>query len=318
MPSSARIVHALLRVGPSDAELVARRAGEAGFRVSWLADSQALDAELPDVEVLFVGRVPRVDWSRASKLRLLQVASTGVDPLFNTVEPPAGTWVASTRGAHADAVRDHALALVLSFARELPRLFEQQRHAEWRGLALPAVTGQLLTLVGLGSVGCKLAVAVQALGMRVRAVRRKPRAESGVTEVFAPGQLLEALAGSDYVVLCLPSTRQSRGLMSAAALAALPAHAVLVNVSRGDLVDTAALEAALRSGRLRGAALDVFEEEPLPATSALWSCPRLLVTPHVAGWTPDYLARVLDVLIENLTLFARGLPPRTLVSPDGY
>jgi phosphoglycerate dehydrogenase-like enzyme len=106
--------------------------------------------------------------------------------------------------------------------------------------------------------------------------------------------------------------------MSAAALAALPAHAVLVNVSRGDLVDTAALEAALRSGRLRGAALDVFEEEPLPATSALWSCPRLLVTPHVAGWTPDYLARVLDVLIENLTLFARGLPPRTLVSPDGY
>jgi phosphoglycerate dehydrogenase-like enzyme len=316
--TSAASVHALLKLGPEEAELVARRVGDAGFSLRWLSDERALDAELPDIEVLFVARAPEIDWSRAPKLRLLQVAATGVDPLFTSVDPPPGVWVANTRGAHALAVRDHALALLLAFARDLPRLFEQQRRHEWRGFASPSVAGRVLTLVGLGSVGSALAAPAASLGLHVRAVRRQTRSEAGVAQLFAPAQLVDALAGSDYVVLCVPSTRTTRRLIGAAELAALPAHAVLINVSRGELLDTAALEAALRAGTLRGAALDVFDDEPLPASSSLWTCPGLLITPHVAGWTPDYLERVLDLFVENLRLYARGEPPRTLVSPDGY
>jgi len=307
-----------MKVGHGDAELVARRVGDAGFALRWLLDERALEAELPDVEVLFAARAPAVDWSRARRLRLLQIAATGVDPLFTSVDAPPGVWIANTRGAHALAVRDHALALLLAFARDLPRLFEQQRHGEWRGFASPSVAGQVLTVVGLGSVGSALAAAAASLGLRVRAVRRQARSEPGVAQLFAPAQLLDALVGSDYVALCLPSTRATRGLIGAAELGALAAHAVLINVSRGELVDTAALEGALRAGTLRGAALDVFEDEPLPASSSLWTCPRLLITPHVAGWTPDYLERVLDLFVENLALYARGEPPRTLVSPAGY
>jgi phosphoglycerate dehydrogenase-like enzyme len=313
-----RIVHVRLKLPPSDAELVTRRVADAGFSVHWLADDQALEAALASTEILLVGRVPKLDWSRAVGLRLLQVAGTGVDPLFSTAAPPPSAWVANTRGAHSNAVRDHALALLLAFARDLPRLLEQQRRGEWRPFASPSVAGRVLTLVGLGSVGSGLALAAAALGMVVRAVRKKPILAPGVAELYAPERLSEALAGSDYVVLCVPSTRETRGLIGADALAALPAHAVLINVSRGDLIDTVALERTLRAGTLRGAALDVFEEEPLPPSSSLWSCPRLLVTPHVAGYTPDYLERVLDVFTLNLTLVARGEPPRTLVSPDGY
>jgi len=310
-------VHALWRLGPSERELFVRRVGEAGFEVVWLSNEAQLERELVGIEILLVGRSPRIDWSAAKHLRLLQVAGTGVDPMFCTLDPPPSAWVANTRGAHASAVRDHALALLLAFARDLPILIEQQQRAEWQGFAVESVDGKVLTLVGLGEVGRGLAKAGVALGLKVRAVRRHVRSEPGV-EVYAPEQLVTALTGADYVVLCVPATRETRDLIGVEALGALPRHAVLINVSRGDILDPLALEDALRSGRLRGAALDVFEEEPLPAANPLWSCPGLLITPHVAGWTPDYVARVLDVFVENLALYEQGMPPRTLVSALGY
>jgi phosphoglycerate dehydrogenase-like enzyme len=122
------------------------------------------------------------------------------------------------------------------------------------------------------------------------------------------------LAGADYVVVALPLTSATRHLIDARALEQMPADACLIDVSRGGVVDLQALEVALRAGRLRGAALDVFEEEPLPAESSLWSCPRLLITPHVGGFTPDYLERTLDVFLENVELVKSGKPPRTALA----
>jgi phosphoglycerate dehydrogenase-like enzyme len=171
-------------------------------------------------------------------------------------------------------------------------------------------------VVGFGEIGARVTEAARAFGLRVQVVRRKPGPVAGVDRVVALPELTAVLGAADFVVVCLPLTFATRGALGEHALAALPPHAVLVDVSRGGVVDHGALERALHQGRLEGAALDVFEDEPLPAASSLWTSPRLIITPHVGGFTPDYVERVLDVFIENIGLVVRGLPPRTVISRE--
>ncbi len=171
-------------------------------------------------------------------------------------------------------------------------------------------------MLGFGAIGSRIVDTARTLGLRLRVVCRNPRSIPGVEHVTSPREMPDALAASDYVIVCLPLTRATRHLLDERALASLPPHASLIDVSRGGVLDPVALDAALRSGRLRSAALDVFEEEPLPERSPLWSCPRLLITPHVGGFTPDYLERALDVFLENVELLRSGKPPRTPVSRE--
>lgn len=312
-------VHVALSLNDVDAALVERRLEERGLRVVWAANAAELSVQLPEIRYLLVGRPPRLDWSRATGLELLQVAGTGVDPLFPATGLPLSVHVANTRGVHALAVRDHVLALLLAFARSLPRLLQQQARAQWQPFPVPSVAGHRLCLVGFGSIGQRVARVGKVLGMQVEAVQRTSKnspPHPDRDQRFAPEELPQALHRADYAVICLPLTSHTRGLLSAQTLAALEPHAVLINVSRGGIVDDTALETMLRKGKLRGAALDVFEHEPLDPRSTLWSCPNLVVTPHVAGFTPDYIDTVLDVFLENLELVSEGDPPRTLVSRE--
>lgn len=316
LPSERTVVHVSLAVPAAELDPRARQLKDAGLDGVFFRSADEMKARLSECEFLLVGRPPRIDWTEAKLLRLLQVAGSGVDPLFPARGLAAGVAVANCRGAHADAIRDHAVALLLSFARGLPRYLEQQGREQWQPFAEPSLRGKRLVLVGLGEIGSRIAHVARALGMNVAAVRRTQAPSTDVDRVVGPRQLSDVFEGADYVVLCAPHTDATRGLIGRSELDALPDHAVLVDVSRGGVLDEAALVETLRAGRLRGAALDVFAREPIAPGDPLWTTPNLIVTPHVAGWTPDYLERVFDVFIDNVRRVRSGTPPATTVSRE--
>lgn len=316
MSLSRLLVHVALGLDTAAMRLVERRLQEAELDVAFLRTRDEFDQHLPRVRFLLADPMPRMDWSRARALELIHGSGAGVDPLFPAEGLDPRVHVANCRGAHADAVRDHAFALLLAFARDLPRAFEQQRSKSFRGYPSVPLRDKTLCLVGFGQVGRRIAETARAFGMRVHAVRRSGAADALLESACGPDDILAAVAFADYTVVCAPLTSASRGLVNARVIDALPYQGVFVNVARGALVDHGALEAALRTGRLRGAGLDVFSDEPLPPASTLWSCPRLVITPHVAGHTPDYLDPVLDRFAENVARVAAGGPPADAVSRE--
>jgi phosphoglycerate dehydrogenase-like enzyme len=214
-------------------------------------------------------------------------------------------------------VAEHVIALIFALAKQIPQAVRlQQKHAwgqetMWRGRPRPReVGGATLGLVGLGSIGREVAKRAAALSMRVIAVRENPgkgRPEF-VDEVLSFAQLDQLLEQADYVVLAAPVTPQTRGLMSAARLAKMKADACLINVGRGPLIDESALADALRHHKIGGAALDVFETEPLPPDSPLWDLENLLITPHTAGLTDKLWERHYELIRENLRRYLNHKP----------
>jgi phosphoglycerate dehydrogenase-like enzyme len=314
--NSGDVVHVALKLDAAGEALVARRLREHGWSACFVPDTAHLQAALLGCSWLFVGRPPRFDWGGARHLRLLQIAGAGVDPLFPAVGLREDVPIANTRGAQAHAVRDHAILLLLALARGLPRTLGEQAARRWTRFEAEPLSGKILTVLGFGAVGARIVETGLALGVRVRVVRRTPLPVPGVDFVTTQSGLHDALAEADYLIASLPLTRATRHLLDEAALARLPRRALVIDVSRGGILDQRALEAALRDNRIRGAALDVFEDEPLPAESSLWSCPNLVITPHVAGLTPDYLERAVDALLHNMDRIRRGEPPLTPVSRE--
>jgi len=287
-----------------------------GMTVRFLEGEAALRDHLGECRYLLVARPPRLDWSPARELRLLQISGTGVDPLFPALGLGERVQIANLRGSHLDAVRDHVVALLLATARNLPRSLEQQAQHRWQPFPSTPLVGKTLTLLGYGGIGRRVVPVARALGMTVRAVRRSTSIAPGVDACYTAEQLDEALQGADYLVLCLPLTSITRNFVGESVLARLPTSAVVINVSRGGILDERALERALRAGKLRGAALDVFEDEPLAPDSSLWDCPHLIVTPHVGGFIPDYFEGVLAGFVENVGRVRRGHVPESMVSRE--
>ena len=311
----APLVHVSLTLAPEMQQRYTAELAKRGYEARFLRGIE-LQKRLGECRFLLTGRPPRLDWSRATELRLIQVAGTGVDPLFPAVGLSSQTWIANLRGPHEDSVRDHVLSLMLAHARRLPHALENQRQHHWVPYSSKPLSGQTLLLVGFGGIGRRVGRAAKALGMRVVAVRRSGASSPEVDAILGPDELANGLSNADYVVVCLPLTSKTRGMVSPPMIASLPKHAALIDVSRGGIVDHVALEAALRSGNLAGAALDVFDEEPLPVSSTLWSCPNLIITPHVGGWTETYLDQALEVFVDNVERIRRGEPPVSQVSRE--
>jgi phosphoglycerate dehydrogenase-like enzyme len=254
--------------------------------------------------------------ARAPALAWVHSRPAGVDRLLFPALAESDVVLTNSRGVFSDALAEFALAAVLHFARDVPRLLRAQVARRWEPFEPRRVAGQLMGVLGYGDIGRAVARRARALGMRVHAVRSRP-APAGADEwaevVAGPEALPDLLREADVLVLTLPETSATRGLVSAAALARLKREAVLVNLGRGSAVDEDALVAALRSGALRGAALDVYREEPLPAGHPLWSLENVLLSPHsadqVAGWREDALA----VFLDNLARFRAGQPLRNVV-----
>ncbi len=290
-----------------------------GVEVRGFADETDFARRLPEVEVLFAFRPPRGHWARATRLRLIQTVGAGVDAVLPAPDLPEGVQIANARGVHAAQMGEYALGMMLHFARRMPELLDQQRRREWRMLAPSLLRGATCGVLGLGAIGEAVGERARAFGMRVLGTRRDPRPSPHADRVVGPEETEAVLAESDYVVVVLPLTKETRGRLGAEALAHLRPEAVLVNMARGGILDETALAAMLREGRLRGAALDVFEEEPLPASSPLWDVPNLVITPHLAGFSRDYLPAVLGIFAENVRRLERGEPLRNLVDRQrGY
>jgi D-2-hydroxyacid dehydrogenase (NADP+) len=264
-----------------------------------------------------------------ARLRWVHWAPNGAEGLLAPEVVAAGQAgrlvLTSSKGPMADSVAEHALALLLALARGLPAYHGYQAERRWAPPppATPPTTelrGRTIAILGVGEIGGRLARMCQAgLGMRVLGLTRVRRACPYVDRYFGPGDLPGALAEADAVAVTLPATAATERLVGAAALAALRPTAFLVNVARGALVDEPALVAALRAGRLAGAALDVFETEPLPPDHPLWTLPNVIVTPHKAQGTDRLVQHLTDFLCDALRRFAEGEPLRGVVDPHaGY
>jgi phosphoglycerate dehydrogenase-like enzyme len=284
-------------------------------------DRGAAERLLPEAEVVLGGLVDAENFARARRLRWIHLPAAGVGSQLFAALVESDVVLTNARGLHAASMAEHALGLLLAFARKLHLARDLQRAHRWGQVALwtePPALGQLaggtLGLVGLGAVGAALAERAAALGLRVIAVRPHPRPDPAPAhEQWGLDRLDELLARADWVVLAAPHTAASRGMIGAAQLARMKPGAVLVNLGRGALVDEAALVAALRGGRIAGAALDVVGREPLEPGSPLWDLPNVILTPHVGGLGPGHWEGAVRQFAGNLARYRAGQPLRNVV-----
>jgi phosphoglycerate dehydrogenase-like enzyme len=215
------------------------------------------------------------------------------------------------RGVFARSLGEFALAGMLHFAKNLSRMKAQQASARWQSFDIEELHGHTLGIVGYGAIGRVAAERARAFGMRILALRRHPEkcaADPLVDRAYAPGQLNELLAASDYILAAAPLTPETRGLIGEAAFAVMKPNAVLINLGRGPVVVEAQLVRALQQRRIRGAVLDVFDEEPLPAGHPFWSLDNVLLSPHTADHTDTWLQEAVELFLENYRRFAAGEP----------
>jgi phosphoglycerate dehydrogenase-like enzyme len=251
----------------------------------------------------FVGRYdapppPAAALAGLPRLRVVQLLSAGVEPWLPLV--PEGVLLCNGRGVHGASTAELAVAGLLAVLRDLPGYEDRRRAHEWRPTETAGVTGRRVLVLGAGDIGRRVATALAAFDAEVTLVARTARAG-----VHALADLPALLPEHDAVVLALPNTPETRGLVDAGFLAALPDGAVLVNVARGAIVDTAALLAELRAERLH-AFLDVTDPEPLPADHPLWDAPNLLLTPHVGGGTTGWPRRAYALVRAQLERYLAG------------
>ena len=277
---------------------------------------------LERAEVLFATRIPPDVVKRAPRLRWIQFTSAGVDKLWHPSLGDANVTVTNTKGIHAHPLAEFVLSCLLVFAKGWPRMLEHQRAHRWEPFLLEELLGTTMVLVGTGEIGRGVARLAKAFGIHTVGVRRREgeRAEPEFDEQLSAAAALPGLLGrADSVVASLPLTAKTRELFDERMFGAMKPSAVFVNVGRGRTVDQGALVRALREGRIRGAALDVFEQEPLPADSPLWDLPNVLISPHMGSDTARYTDRMTDVLYDNLVRYAEGQPLRNVVDPkEGY
>lgn len=258
----------------------------------------------------------------APKLRWVQGTSAGIGGFVRRYGLDAGDLIMTTAaGTHAAPLAEFAVAGALYFVKDIPGLRERQRAHHWQRHVSGQLAGRRATVIGLGEVGRRVVRAYAQLGVRVTGVGRPGRTYrvEHADRVVSTDDLDAVLPGTDILVLACPSTPQTRDLIGAGRVAALPDGAIVVNVARGEVVDEDALTAALGSGRLCGAALDVFRHEPLPVESPLWNLPNVLVSPHSASTAAEENAVLTDLFIDNLHRYLDGRPLRNLYRRDrGY
>ncbi|MFZ0847743.1 MAG: D-2-hydroxyacid dehydrogenase [Hyphomicrobiaceae bacterium] len=294
------------------AEQFARRdTGIAHFQVRSLDEFRA---RVPEAHVVVVSMMWRNEFARiASNLQFIQSISAGLDQYDRDVLRQHNIRLASAAGVNAQAVAQHAMALILALKRQLHTGRDHQSAKLWRGMISDIaaredqLNGKTLLIVGLGRIGSGLAQLAQAFEMRVIATRRDPSAGTqGAHTVYAHDRLTELLPQADVIALTCPLTAQTENLIDAKAISLMKPSATVINVARGRVVDEEALIKALQAGRLAAAGLDVTREEPLSAASPLWTMPNVLITPHTAGETQRYEDAVIDILLENLERMWRG------------
>jgi phosphoglycerate dehydrogenase-like enzyme len=272
--------------------------------------------EIADTEVFIGWSLRPEQFVGAKKLRWIHSPAAAVHQLMYPELVRSNVVVTNSTGIHGPVVAEHAIAVLLALAKRLPQAMQYQTKHEWSQDQLwheqprpREVADSTVAVIGMGGIGREFASRAKALGMKVLVVRESPtKGLSGADEVYSPGQLDEVLPQADYVLLCTPVTPATTGLMNAARLGKMKRDAYLINVARGPLIDEPALLDALQKRTIAGAALDVFNEEPLPASSPFWSLDNILITPHTAAVTERLWERHYRLIVDNMKRFLAGEP----------
>lgn len=294
------------------AELVTRADPDCDAVVLW--DHPA------DVVVPLIRAAADTGGSGTGRLRWIGLRNVGVDPALCAALIGSPVVLTNGTGGHGPAIAEYVAAVVLAHLKRLPELGRAQAERRWRdGVTLSELAGRTVGVIGTGDIGRSTARIMAAFGTQVRGVNRRGRPADGFARIFPVDRLHAFLDGVDVLVVASPLTDATRGMIGRTELNLLRAGAYLVNVGRGPIVDEPALIEALTGGNLGGAALDVFDTEPLPPASPLWTIPTVTITPHGSDATAGTEERCLAVLADNLARFATGQPLRSVVDVSaGY
>lgn len=298
------------------------------LQITFRDNYDGVEGDLQEAEVLFTISLRPEQFAVAQSLRWIHAPTAAVHQFLFPELIASDVVLTNSREVHGPVVAEHVIALIFALARKIPHAaISQQKHvwgqeAIWKEGSHPQeIAGATLGLIGVGSIGSRVAQMASALGMRVIAVREHVEREKppGVQTVYPVDAIDEMLQQSDYVVMAAPLVEATHALIDTARLAAMKSGAYLINVGRGAQVDEAALVEALRQRRIAGAALDVFEREPLPSDSPLWELDNLLITPHTAGLTEKLWHRHYELFSDNLRLYLSGQALRFVVDKrKGY
>lgn len=310
MPNAPVLLLALNPDAIDPEQLAEVQAAAPGMRVIVTRDRAEIEAVLSDIEIA-AAYFPRDLLTKAPNLRWYQQWAAGADWLMRHPELADRKFkITTASGVHSVQITEHIIGMLLAFARRLPQALRAQGEKEWRdakGDEVFELYGKRMLLVGVGAIGTRTAEIATALGMRVTGVRRDPsKTVPGVESMHAVGKLRELLPSADFVVITAPLTEENRGMFGEAELNLMKRSAYLVNIGRGGTIDEAAMIRALQAGTISGAALDVFEKEPLSPDSPLWDMENVIVTAHYSGASPEYDRRAVRVLVENLNRFSSG------------
>lgn len=283
---------------------------------------QKQDELLGEAEIIYGLGLPSDLIRRAPGLKWIQTTSAGVDRHLTDEIRSSKVILTNVRGMHAVTIGEFVLGEMIMFAKGFPQFFLQKQSRQWKQFMPTVIRGKTVGIVGMGGIGREIARLCRAFGMKVLATYRSARSTSRtkyVDEIFQPGRMTDMFRLCDFVVLALPLTHETKGMIGESELRSMKPAAYLINISRGKIVDEAALVRALEEGRIAGAGLDVFETEPLPVDSKLWGLPNVIFSPHIAGGMDDYMEQATDIFCENLKRYISGKRMLRLVNKKkGY
>ena len=258
----------------------------------------------------------------APNLKWIHTRWAGMDSMLfpELIESPV--IVTNAKGVFAESLAEFVIASILFFAKDFPRMRRNQKNGVWEPFDVEVISGKTVGIFGFGEIGRACAAKCAALGMNIIASRRnleKAKNDQLVKKYYAPAQLKELAAASDYLVVTAPLTPETKSVMNTEIFEALPQHAVFINIGRGAVVDEKALTSALQTKRIRGAALDVFIEEPLPKEHPFYGFENVLLSPHTADHTATWLDDTMNCFVENAIRFLNGEPLKNVVDKKlGY
>jgi len=280
-------------------------------RADYLDDpitKKKLDALLAEAEIIYGLSTTYRFLARAPKLKWVQSVSAGIDTFLIPEFLNRDIILTGTSGIHSAAIGEFILTTMLMFAKNASHCFEMKQRKEWQEFTPAVLHGKTVGIIGLGDIGQEVARLSKAFGMKVIAIRRSLRTghARNVDVLYSSNRLPKLLSESEFVVLCVPLTPETKNMITAKELGIMKPTSYLINISRGPIIDEPALIKALEKKQIAGAGLDVFDTEPLPEDSPLWTLPNVIYSPHIAGWMEDYAKRSASVFCENLKRYLQG------------
>ncbi len=264
--------------------------------------------DISDVDVLMCFGIEVTDEiiAAAQQLKWIQSLATGVDHFLRCPSLKPDVLITSGRGIHGPPMREQVVYMMMAVSRDAMRQADDTAHRIWQRRLWSTLHGKTAVIAGVGIVGGAIAEILKAFGMRTVGVSHTPRDAAGFDEVLPVERLHDAASQADYLINVLPAAPYNFALFDAAVFAAMKPSAYYISAGRGQTVDEAALVAALQERRIAGAALDVFETEPLPPDSPFWSLPNVFMTPHIGGYVVEYEEFVMPLVVDNMRLYLAG------------